>query len=181
MIAVPRGSRLAGCEWALQPGGEPGLTGLVGPAASSTASAVASSRHRPNSILLPRGERSTLGAWPSSCARVVQRATVSARSPQDSLAARDAKSELPWLVEADSETFDAETSASVPVVVDFWAAWCGARSGTRLQSWCTPADQARAHPGRRSIRGHVRLAAKGSHYTNKRSTYYPGAQMGYAA
>jgi thioredoxin 2 len=35
------------------------------------------------------------------------------------------KSELPWLVEADAETFDAETSASVPVVVDFWAAWCG--------------------------------------------------------
>jgi len=35
------------------------------------------------------------------------------------------KSELPWLVEADAETFDAETSASVPVVVDFWAAGCG--------------------------------------------------------
>jgi thioredoxin 2 len=35
------------------------------------------------------------------------------------------KSELPWLVDADAETFDAETSASVPVVVDFWAAWCG--------------------------------------------------------
>jgi thioredoxin 2 len=35
------------------------------------------------------------------------------------------KSELPWLVEADAETFDAETSALVPVVVDFWAAWCG--------------------------------------------------------
>ena len=35
------------------------------------------------------------------------------------------KSELPWLVDADAETFVAETSASVPVVVDFWAAWCG--------------------------------------------------------
>ena len=35
------------------------------------------------------------------------------------------KSELPWLVDADAQTFDAETSASVPVVVDFWAAWCG--------------------------------------------------------
>ena len=35
------------------------------------------------------------------------------------------KSELPWLVNADGDTFEAETSASVPVVVDFWAAWCG--------------------------------------------------------
>jgi thioredoxin 2 len=28
------------------------------------------------------------------------------------------KSELPWLVDANAETFAAETSASVPVVVD---------------------------------------------------------------
>jgi thioredoxin 2 len=32
---------------------------------------------------------------------------------------------LPWIVEASAETFDLETRASVPVLVDFWAAWCG--------------------------------------------------------
>ena len=35
------------------------------------------------------------------------------------------KSALPWVVDADEGTFESETAASVPVVVDFWAAWCG--------------------------------------------------------
>jgi thioredoxin 2 len=34
------------------------------------------------------------------------------------------KAMLPWLVDADTTSFDAETTASVPVVVDFWAGWC---------------------------------------------------------
>ena len=35
------------------------------------------------------------------------------------------KRPLPWVVEAGADTFQAETTASVPVVVDFWAPWCG--------------------------------------------------------
>lgn len=35
------------------------------------------------------------------------------------------KTPLPWLVNATSETFAAEVDAKVPVVVDFWAEWCG--------------------------------------------------------
>jgi thioredoxin 2 len=32
---------------------------------------------------------------------------------------------LPWVVDVDGETFAREVSASVPVIVDFWAPWCG--------------------------------------------------------
>jgi thioredoxin 2 len=32
---------------------------------------------------------------------------------------------LPWVVDADRETFEAELAASVPVAIDFWAPWCG--------------------------------------------------------
>lgn len=32
---------------------------------------------------------------------------------------------LPWLVDVDGAGFEAETTASVPVLVDVWAPWCG--------------------------------------------------------
>ena len=35
------------------------------------------------------------------------------------------KAMLPWVVDVDSEAFAAESAASVPVIVDLWAPWCG--------------------------------------------------------
>ena len=57
------------------------------------------------------------------------------------------KAPLPWVVDADNATFVAETTASVPIVVDFWAAWCGP---CRMISPVLE-DLARRHAGRLKV------------------------------
>lgn len=54
---------------------------------------------------------------------------------------------LPWLVDATTQSFDAEIEASVPVLVDFWADWCAPCRAVAP----VLADIAREHAGRVKI------------------------------
>jgi thioredoxin 2 len=54
---------------------------------------------------------------------------------------------LPWLVDADDQSFEHELRTSLPVLVDLWAPWCGPCK------WVTPAieEVATTHKGQLKV------------------------------
>lgn len=65
-------------------------------------------------------EASTIIACPSCGTKNRVRAGVIG-TPRCSVCHTD----LPWIVETRADTFDDELRSSLPVLVDFWAPWCG--------------------------------------------------------
>lgn len=69
-------------------------------------------------------------AWPSARSTIVVCPNCGARNrlrPSAEGVPRCArcKTLLPWITSATESSFDQELEASVPVLVDFWASWCG--------------------------------------------------------
>lgn len=69
-------------------------------------------------------------AWPSGGSTIVVCPNCGARNrlrPSAEGVPRCArcKTLLPWITSATESSFDQELEASVPVLVDFWASWCG--------------------------------------------------------
>ena len=68
-----------------------------------------------------------LAQWPhprSSRVRTAAGRTACRWSSAARRAAATAMTPLPWIVDADAQDFDGALDADVPVLVDFWAAWC---------------------------------------------------------
>lgn len=66
------------------------------------------------------GSEATITACPSCGARNRLRPTATGTP-----SCAKCHQRLPWIVDANDAGFQAEVNASVPVLVDFWAPWCG--------------------------------------------------------
>jgi ribosomal protein L37AE/L43A len=121
-----------GCERVFQPGCRPVTPGAVGKAPPSSLACWCDSRQpatrilsREKNTLYPRGMAIIVCPSCGARNRVGPIASGFPRCPR-------CKSSLAWLVDADAQTFEAETSASVPVVAARQAS--GTRAGAYARS-----------------------------------------------